>query len=496
LANPLHWSPLSPANAPPTPESVVVLDEETVPRDGALPKEEVSTAETVTELADLWQKYHLTRSRPAIDFGRRVVVSFIEDGFCNQGTMTGLVITTAGELVPQFRIRHDICDLMGSPPHARVYVLSIPRGLLSAGGYVVRDGFSTSPSFSVKGTAPPRASFEPLSLPPPPPLPGAHPRRARLLLHVPDELHVASDLLEASPTERPAVWVRDDAAWFPMLRADMLPDGFYEPPQVELACDADACARVLVVGECKAPECPTGGYLAITERPVKSFGTWPTEPGPWENLMRELAADPWLAGTVPAGLDGPRPREISPGWATRDDGSIGDRSAVELALGAEVGRFASEDAAFAGIDMRLGWRWEQGCDCTGTGPLIREVTAGDGWGVDFRARGLWEAEAPRSARRWVILGVSVAADNALGRDSSNSRVRVPSLLEAVLPEVGIIFASDGAPSFVTTNSLPVTLLLRSRVALELRPAWTLRFDSPHGAGPDGLLSISLSMMLR
>jgi hypothetical protein len=52
------------------------------------------------------------------------------------------------------------------------------------------------------------------------------------------------------------------------------------------------------------------------------------------------------------------------------------------------------------------------------------------------------------------------------------------------------------PSFVTANALPVSVLLQSHLAVELRPELTLRFDSPHGAGPDALISLSLAIAAR
>jgi hypothetical protein len=299
---------VSGANAPAPADAVVVLDDETVAYEGAPADDlEVRTAESDAELAGIWRRYHLTQERPALDGAARVAVAFSQDGFCNDDQVSELVITTAGELVPQFRSGHRYCDLvLQNPKPATIHVLSLPRSLLSSRPYVIRDGVRTSRTFAVKGSAPLRSSSEGLpARSPSPPLPGSHPRRARLFCSAPDERKVAADLLGA-PHERAGVWVRDDAAWFPMQETDRLPDGFIEPPTVELACDADACVRPLVIGRCEAPECPTWGFLAITERTLKATGPWPTDPGAWNRLMRELTADPWVAGVLPVPPEYPR----------------------------------------------------------------------------------------------------------------------------------------------------------------------------------------------
>ncbi len=87
----------------------------------------------------------------------------------------------------------------------------------------------------------------------------------------------------------------------------------------------------------------------------------------------------------------------------------------------------------------------------------------------------------------------MSATNAIGLGTSESRVRVASLLGLLLPEVGLLRIPGEAVRFSTTNALPVSLLLSARLALEVRPALSVLFGS---GGPEGMVSLSLGLMWR
>jgi hypothetical protein len=182
-----------------------------------------------------------------------------------------------------------------------------------------------------------------------------------------------------------------------------------------------------------------------------------------------------------------------PGWVSRKASDI----IVETSAGIGAGRFVDDGTTLVGAHLRLGARWAPYASVDTTwGGRIRDAVAGDLWGLDVRIQPLWEPGAKSPAPDWMIFGVGIAADNALGDENSHSRVRIPSLMGLALPEVGLLVAPGARKSFYMAHALPVYVLLNPDIALEARPCFTLRFAGGDAHETDALLSFSLGLMAR
>jgi hypothetical protein len=168
---------------------------------------------------------------------------------------------------------------------------------------------------------------------------------------------------------------------------------------------------------------------------------------------------------------------------------------LEASAAGEAGGFAG-GPAFAGGSMRWGGRFVlYPSHDTSVSERIREVAAGNMWGLDIRVRALGELRPVGAPRAWLSAGVAVAADDVLGEHKDRSRVRIPSLLGLMLPEVGVVSPLDAPAGFYTAHAFPIDVLLLQRLALEARPTFTLRFSgAPHA--PEASLSLSLGLMIR
>jgi hypothetical protein len=258
----------------------------------------------------------------------------------------------------------------------------------------------------------------------------------------------------------------------------------------ELVCDRAACTRVLARASCDRPECPAAGSLLFGECPIGVREPWPTEAAAWERLVGELAADPALGVALGGPQSFPRPtpaRAPTIGWAQNRF-----HRGVELAANVDYGRTFAGDA-FVGPGLRVGWHFNWAVQDTTTQGKVFEPLVGDGWGVDLRLGLLRAFEGSASPGTGLRAGLGLAATNAIGLGTSESRVRVASLLGLVLPEVGLVRLPGEPVRFSTTNALPVSLLLSRRLALEVRPALSVLFGS---GSPEGILSLSLGLMWR
>ena len=279
---------------------------------------------------------------------------------------------------------------------------------------------------------------------------------------------------------RYGVWVRPDAVWVPLPPWE--PGGTSrdaEDDPLELICDREACSRVLARARCNRPECPAEGILLFGERPIGVREPWPTEAMAWERLVGELAADPALGAVLGGPQSFPRPGPARPttiGWA-----EYRFVRGVELAANVDYGRTFAGDA-FVGPGVRVGWHFNWAVEDTTTQGKIVEPLVGDGWGVDLRLALLRGFEGNPSSGTGLRAGLGLSATNAIGLGTSESRVRVASLLGLLLPEVGLVRLPGESVRFSTTNALPVSLLLSRRLALEVRPALSVLFGSGRPRG--------------
>ena len=449
----------------------------------------VAVAETAGELRGLWHEYELAGAPPQVDFDQDLVLAFTEQGYCNDGRLEGFALTSAAEVLPRVRRTKQLCaGGHGDCPSVRVYVAALGRGAFPPGGYRFR--WEGTHTFAVRssGRAPaPLPPPPPPVTPPPPPEAGAaaarHARQARIVS--------GGDGEDRSLFfERAGVWVRPDAVWLlePSVHS-WSPSWSAEDDAKERVCDRDACTRVLARTGCYAPECPANGILLFTERPLGMREPWPTEPAAWERLVAEIAGDPALGVLIGGPQSFPRrppPRPETFGWA-----SWRFTRGIELAASADYGR-TFDGEGFAGPGFRAGWHYDEPVQDTTTQGKIFEPLVGDGWGVDLRFAALRALDGTASGTG-LRAGVALSATNAIGLTTSESRVRVGTLLGLVLPEVGVVRLPGESVRFATTNALPISLLLTRRLALEVRPELSVLFGS---GGPSGTLSLSLGLMWR
>jgi hypothetical protein len=446
-------------------------------------------AENASELKQLWDEYEIESARPAVDFGSELVVTFTDgSSFCNDGVLEGFSLSSAGELIPLVRRSPRACNFNGTYcPKLLAYVVALPRVYFPEGGYVLRHGANEHTAFAIRGGSgpveKPRARGEVLVAParsgngvgP------SHARRARVIY--------------ANGREAVGVWVRDDAVWLPLGRPEAPELEQWVDAPLDLACDDSGCVRALASDWCVAPECPADGVLVLCERPLRARGPWPSEAAAWESLMRELFLDPMLAEGLgspphfPVAKPEPVPRI---GWAAAPF----HRWGLELAASAEAAWFTRDRAEFAGAALRLGLRTNYSIQDTTSAGLIREPVAGDSWGLDLRVRALGEVEGAGAARALFAAGIALAADNALGRSSSEARARLPSLLGIVLPEFGVIGRAGAPIRLYTAHSLPIWWLFARGFALEVRPALGFRLAPSSAGGPAPWLSLSIGLMGR
>lgn len=439
----------------------------------------VTVAENARELGALWSGYDLPGAAPQLDFERELAIAFTENGFCNDGALEGFGLTTAGELIPVVRNSGLVCPLVsyGDCPQVRVYVAALDRQAFPAGPYRLRG--PTPVPFVVHAGAPAGPIPPSTTVAAPPPADdgdaGRHPRHARVVDR-------------AGATEAGA-WVRADAVWIPYRAVTRVA---VEPPAPALICDGAACVRVVARVGCWAPECPAEGLLLFGERPMGPRDPWPTDAASWERLMNELAQDPALSKALPQPARyPPPPPEQSPrvGWAAHRF----NRS-TEISASAEYRRPFGGASALLGPTLRVGLRGNEAVRDTTTQGKVLEPLVGDGWGADLRLGVLRElgdgGPSPRTAWR---IGLGLAAANAVGPSTSESRVRVQSVLALLVPELGLFGVSGEPLRFSLANAFPVSFLLSARVALELRPELALMFGSGRR---EEMLSVSVGLMWR
>jgi hypothetical protein len=451
----------------------------------------VAVAENDDELSELWSAYRVPGEPPAVDFRERFI---LVTAYAGLGDLIEFVLTSEAELIhkSRWRQRAPVQTLELPPghedrcPRLGVRVVSFPRSYFPKGSYTLGPHFG-APTFTVRGGA---RTPRPLEALPPIPAPPEsaetakpiHPRRARIIL--------------ASNEQRVGIWVRDDAAWSP---DEPRPENEWSVyPPAKLVCDEQTCARVLATLSCYRPECPNRGSLLIVDRKLGSRGPWPLERGPWERLMLELKSDPELERLLPGAPVFPEPYDPPPKYE-RPIGMASSQSRrfyPEFAAAAEGALLPRADTWLAGASLRLALRKTHPVSDTTTGGHIAEAVAGDGWGLDLRFKLLREFDTVGRPRTFLSAGAAIAAENAIGRSTTEGRLRVPSILGFLLPEVGAAAFLEEPVHLYTSHGLPFDFLLTQGLALEMRPAFTLVYGAAPNGDPEALFSLSLGLMGR
>lgn len=187
-------------------------------------------------------------------------------------------------------------------------------------------------------------------------------------------------------------------------------------------------------------------------------------------------------------------QERSPwiGWAG------GDESHREFALGPTIAVDAQRGDGYVGLSARYGFRrlWNtyyQGRSLTSS---LVEGFLGESLGIEARAHAWFPWSASGGASTVIALGVAATFDNFLGVRSETSRVRVPAVLGAVLPEIGAAVRTSGQVGFYLAWSIPVAVLVSRSVALELHPSAYLIDGFGLREGASALITLGLTLTVR
>jgi hypothetical protein len=205
---------------------------------------------------------------------------------------------------------------------------------------------------------------------------------------------------------------------------------------------------------------------------------------------RDKARPPLMMAESPSPSPSPEPRDPI-GWITRS------RLVGEASAGFEFGSVARDAEGILGANLRLGLRYSPFVSHISTPEgAIQDAVVGDAWGLDVRVRELWKIESGSQTPAWATAGIALVADNAIGDDNDESRLRMPSLLGAALPEIGVMISWGASNSLYMSQAFPLTVLVTRRLAIETRPSITIRFATESEPQPDAILTFSASLMVR
>lgn len=185
-----------------------------------------------------------------------------------------------------------------------------------------------------------------------------------------------------------------------------------------------------------------------------------------------------------------QPRSPWVGWGS----PIDSRARWEVAVGPTVAFDPQRASVYAGATARVGVRWTFEGDGRSFLGQFREAFFGPGLGFDLRAH----AWIPLDAGGEVIAAVGVAPVfyTFVGRPVETSIVRVPSVLGAATPELGLGIRSDGVLGFYLGWDVPIAVLVSRRVAIELHPSAYLIDGFGLRDGANLLLTLGLTITIR
>jgi hypothetical protein len=164
----------------------------------------------------------------------------------------------------------------------------------------------------------------------------------------------------------------------------------------------------------------------------------------------------------------------------------GTRLRWELAAGGNIGADFGGGPALAGLAVRGGALLSIAIgDDKVSEYAILQTTFGNSWGADLRLTTLGSPRGPMT----FAAGLAVTATHALILEDWRARLRVPSVLGLVMPEVGLATRPGLDSAVYTAWSAPFAVLLTDSLGLEVTP----RAFVVYGARTEtiGLVSLTL-----
>lgn len=168
----------------------------------------------------------------------------------------------------------------------------------------------------------------------------------------------------------------------------------------------------------------------------------------------------------------------------------------EAGYGILAGALPEEGRALVGHSLQVGVRYLPGVedDTTFEGAYV-DTVFGESFGLDARVHLLLAADSPVGAPTLWLFGLTPCAYNYVGSETRTSRVRAPTVLGLILPEVGLAVRSGGPRSLYLAWSAPFAFLLHDAIALEARPTLVILYSTPHEE-PDVVPWMSVSALFR
>lgn len=244
-------------------------------------------------------------------------------------------------------------------------------------------------------------------------------------------------------------------------------------------CVGNHCAAILGPEPCGETNCPVRGTRLVLDRPLAQIPAWPRNRDDERRLCTELERDDALTLLVWSCV--PRPLPIT--WGNT--------------------RYPPSDST--------PFHWEISAAAAGIAPhreqrvaLGGEISFGASWNIDYSRPSDWafgklwgasvRAGAYGGGGTRVAITVGLDSFNIVGYSDRN-RVRVPSLIEAIVPEAGFLVRTGSSAEPLLRWRLPFDILLTRAVAIDVRPTFAIAYPTS-GAPPEWMLGLSLGALLR
>lgn len=178
------------------------------------------------------------------------------------------------------------------------------------------------------------------------------------------------------------------------------------------------------------------------------------------------------------------------GWGA----AIDTGATWEVAVGPTVAFDPQRSSGYVGATARVGVRWTFGSD-RDTVPLrLMDAFLGYGFGLDLRAHAWMRPDA--TGEVIAAFGLAPLSYAFVGRPTETSILRMPSVLGAAVPELGLGVRADGELGFYLGWEVPIGVLVARRVAIELHPSAYLIDGFGLREGANLLLSLGLTVTIR
>lgn len=273
--------------------------------------------------------------------------------------------------------------------------------------------------------------------------------------------------------EAPAVWLEDDRVWVPNLSIDAIS-----------VCAAGQCRPIIERNDCEVPDCPGPGIVLVAAQDLGSIDDFPDDLEDYNDELNAMRADSVLAQL--AGSFAGHPDEY------RDDDS-GDGLGLSVSVGAVAMSYASEDWFWGGrasVGLLYKFDTDENYADSGDGSFFATMI-GDRFGLEARARFLVDPAGQGAEQLAYSIGGALTLENRVG----GSMFQVPSVLGAILPELGV-FVRDGDPRFYGGFAFPVKMYATGAFAVEARASLLIVSSFQEDDSSQGILSLSFSGVLQ